>query len=336
VPYTINDIAKLAGVSKATVSRVINNIKTVDPNLRDKVLKVIEQVDYRPSAIARGLVKNETSLIGIIVPEVANNVFGVMIEGISKVAELHGYDIMLSLTEENTQKEINYLNLYRDKQVDGIILSSRLLKQEHIDLIQRFEIPCVLVGQKSTTPSIPSVHLDNFSASYEAVKTLIRFGHHKIAMIRAPLGDEQSGEERFRGYAAALADEGIQMEENWVAVSGFSAADGYMAMNKILQSGFTPTALFAAADRIALGAMHYLLDQGFSIPRDISIFGFDNIDVAELVRPKLSTVHYSSVELGMTAVRNLMKLIKKEEMPLQHTNIPHQIILRDSVAPCGR
>ncbi|UOF88676.1 LacI family transcriptional regulator [Fodinisporobacter ferrooxydans] len=328
---TINDIARLAGVSKATVSRVINNGKTVDPKLRDNVLSVIEQVNYRPSALARGLVKNESNLIGIIVPEIANIVFGVMLEGVSKVAEIYGYDIMLSLTEKSTKKEIHYLNLHRDKQVDGIILSSRSLKKEHIEIIERFEIPCVLIGQKSSVPGIPSVHLDNFSASYEAVKTLIRFGHRKIAMIRAPLDDGESGDERFRGYATALADEGIQFEDDWISVSDFSAAEGYVAMKQIIESGFQPTALFAASDKIALGAMNYLQDQGYMIPRDISIFGFDDMDVTELVRPKLSTVHYSSIEMGMTAFRNLIKLIKKEEIPAQHTNVPHQIILRDSV-----
>jgi LacI family transcriptional regulator len=329
--FTINDIARIAGVSKATVSRVLNNNSKVDKGLRDKVLAVIEEADYRPSALARGLVKNESKLIGIMIPNIANNVFGVLIEGVSRVAELYGYDIILSLTGVTSNKELHYLNLYRDKQVDGIIFGSEEFKKEHIETIQRYNIPCVLMGKKSTIPEIPSVHIDDFSASYEAVRTLIQLGHRQIAMIRAPLHVESVGEERYRGYTAALADAGLEMKEDNIGVSGFEIAGGYTAMRQIVERGMKPTAVFAAADRIAIGAINYLQDHHYSIPEDISVFGFDDIDIAQIIRPQLSTVSYSPIELGMTAFRSLIKLIKKEEIPAQHTNIPHQIIIRESV-----
>src|ERR1700730_16105490 len=197
---TIKEIAKMAGVSISTVSRVINNSKPVNSDVRQRVLAIIKQYKYSQNAMARGLVTKESGLIGIIAPAITNTVFGEMVDGISKVAELYNYDILLSLTEGVLHKEIHYLNLHREKKVDGIILSSTSLKEEHIEIIEQSNIPCILVGQVSHKENIPSVHVDNFHASYEAVRFLIRNGHTKIAMIRGFKCDKAAGEERFRGY----------------------------------------------------------------------------------------------------------------------------------------
>jgi LacI family transcriptional regulator len=335
MPITIKDIARMAGVSKSTVSRVINNSKPVKPELREKILKIMEEVHYRPNAMARGLAKNQSGLIGVIAPAITHTVFGEVVDGASKVAGLYGNDILLSLTEGDVEREIHYLNLHREKQVDGIILSSKLLREEHVKIIEQAKIPCVLVGQMSRVPNIPSVHVDNFSASYEAVKYLIHNGHRKIAMIRGPIGDQAAGDERLRGYMEAMQDSGLPIEEGWVTASGFSVHDGYEAMKRIFSANDNrPTALFAAADRIAIGAMNYLLEHGYQVPDDISIIGFDDIDMAAIVRPKLTTIHYSSHEIGMTAYRILRKLIKGETYSIQHSNVPHRLVIRDSVRKC--
>jgi LacI family transcriptional regulator len=330
---TIKDIARIAGVSIATVSRVINNTKPVNEDTRRRILALMEELNFRPNAMARGLVKKESCLIGFVFPEFKNTVFDALTDGVSGTAKFYGYDILVCLTQGELENEIHYLNLLREKQVDGIIFSSGAgLRPEHIAIIEPSRIPCVLVGQVSAYASIPSVHLDNFSAAYEAVTTLIRKGHRKIGMLRGPLGDIAAGEERFRGFQVAMADAGLSVQPHWVRASGFSVQDGYEAMEAMKESGPLPTAMFAAADRIAIGAMNYLLEQGFSVPEDISIMGFDDIDMASVVRPKLSTVHYSSYEIGTTAARSLMKLIRGEGVAAGHTEVPHKVVLRDSVS----
>lgn len=328
---TIKDIAKMAGVSISTVSRVLNNSKPVNEEIRKRVMEAVEQTGYRPNAMARGLVRNQSGLIGIIIPEFKNTVFDGVIDGVSSIAKVYGYDILLSMTGGSLANEIHYLHLFREKQVDGIVLSSVGLKDEHIEIIQHSEIPCVLVGQVSHVPSIPSVHVDNFSASYEAVTSLIQHGHRRIAMIRGPVEDIAAGHERSRGYRAAMADAGICVDESWIVASGFSVHDGYESMRKLIERGANPTAVFAAADRMAIGAMNYLFENGYHIPDDLSIVGFDDIDMSSVVRPKLTTVHYSANEIGMTAVRNLMKKIKGEGTYAQHTELPHRLVMRDSI-----
>jgi LacI family transcriptional regulator len=331
VPVTIKDIARMAGVSIATVSRVINNTKPVNENTRRRVMAVMEETNFRPNAMARGLVKKESGLIGIVIPEFKNTVFDALIDGVSNTAKFYNYDILLCLTQGLLENEIHYLNLLQEKQVDGIILSSSFLKPEHKAIVEKRYTPCVLVGQTSDVPFIPSVHVDNFSASYEAVTTLIRKGHRKIGMIRGPLGDKAAGEDRLRGYQAAIADAGIPFRPDWIVTGGFSVQDGFEAMKSMLSLEELPTALFVAADRPAIGAMNCLLEHGYRIPEDVSIMGFDDIDMSSVVRPKLSTVHYSSYEIGATATRGLMKLIRGERVDTQHTVVPHQVVIRDSI-----
>lgn len=328
---TIKDIARMAGVSISTVSRVINNSKPVNSEVKQRVLSIIKEMNFSPNAMARGLVKNESGLIGMIVPAITNNVFGDVVDGVSKVAELYNYDILLSLTEGVLHKEIHYLNLHKEKQVDGIIFSSEILKREHTEIIEQSQIPSVLLGQVSTHEKIPSVHLDNFQASYEAVSYLIQRGHTKIAMIRGIESDKAVGQERYRGYKSALRDAGIPLQEEWVVICGFSLHDGYEAMNRILDSGSRPSAIFAATDRMAIGAMNYLLETGYSVPEDFSIIGFDDIDMTVAVRPKLTTVHYSAHEMGMTTFRSLLQLIKGESVENHHLNVLHRLVVRESV-----
>jgi LacI family transcriptional regulator len=328
---TIKDIARLAGVSIATVSRVINNTKPVHDETRQRILTYMEELNFRPNAMARGLVKKESSLIGIVIPEFKDTVFDAMIEGVSDTAKFYNYDILLTLSRGDLANEIHYLNLLREKQVDGIIFSSISLKKEHIEIIEQSGIPCVLVGQASSVPTIPSIHLNNFGASYEAVTALIRNGHQKIGMIRGALGDIALGEERFRGFQAALTENGVKVNPEWVIVAGLSVREGYEAMERMYKTKSLPTALFAATDRIAIGAMNFLLEHGYRIPEDISIMGFDDIDMSTVVRPKLSTVQYSSLEMGCTATHNLMKLVHGGGVSVQHTNVPHQIVIRESI-----
>jgi LacI family transcriptional regulator len=327
---TIKDIATMAGVSISTVSRVINNSKPVKHEVRERIMAVIEETQFRPNANARSLVKNESFLIGVIVSELKNSVVDEFIYGINAISQMYGYDILLSMNSGTFKNELHYLNLFHEIRTDGIILMSSDLKEDHVDIVERFKIPCVMIGSSSNTASIPTVHIDNVTAAYEAVTYLIRNGHRKIAMIRGNIGNTVVGDHRFLGYRQALADAGIPIQEEWIVVGGLSTEDGMRSMSQIVESGSLPTAVFCATDRLAIGAMNYLRENE-NVQDDISVFGFDDIDLSKIVRPTLSTVKYSAEEIGMTAMRNLIKLIKGDQTIPQHTNLPHHLVIRDSV-----
>ncbi|WP_082084042.1 LacI family DNA-binding transcriptional regulator [Paenibacillus beijingensis] len=326
---TIKDIAKLAGVSFSTVSRVINNSKPVNEELRKRVLDVIEQTNFRPNAFARGLVKNKSNTLCIILSQIRNTVFDEMIDGVYTIAKMYGYEIMLRITEINEDDDFNFMNIFKEKQADGIIIGF-LYNPAHLDMIEDCGIPCVLIGQELVSESIPSVHVDNFTASYEAVSYLIQKGHRKIGMIRGLPQETETGVKRFQGYQKALNDAGLTIRHDWVIPSGLSVRDGMDAVKKIIDTGENPTAIFCATDRMAIGAMNYLQDIGYEVPGDISIVGFDDIDMCSVTRPKLSTIGYSASEMGMTAARQLIRLIKGEKVK-GHTEIPHHFKERESV-----
>jgi LacI family transcriptional regulator len=326
----MKDIAQMAEVSIATVSRVINNSKPVNHDVRMRVLKAMEQTNFLPNAMARNLAKNESLLIGVLVPEVKNTVLDDLINGINRVSKLYGYNIMLSLTAGTLENELHSFNMFREIQADGIIIVSENIKEELKKGIKASNIPCVLTGRDSLD-TIPSVHIDNVTAAYEAVTFLIQQGHRKIAMLRVRSGDIASGDHRYQGYQRALDEAGISISEEWVIESGVSVEEGMTAMRKLCEAGDMPTAVFCATDRIAIGAINYLQEIGKRVPDDISVFGFDGIDMSTIIRPKLSTVKYSAEEIGMTATRNVIKMIKGDDVTPRHWIITHYLENRDSV-----
>lgn len=331
---TIKDIAKMAGVSIATVSRVINNSKPVNEEIRQRVLDVIKETNYRANTLSSDFEKNESRLIGVITPQSSNTVLNDFLEGINNVSKLYGYDIIIGSTDGRAKNELHYLDLFSKLSVHGILFIGSAFEEKHVKIIDQSKIPCVLIGQISSISSVPSVHIDNVTASYEAVTYLIQNGHSEIAIIHGP--GPEIGEYRLQGYQQALGDADIAIRKDWIVESGLSVEDGMKAMRKIADTDSMPTAVFCATDWMAIGAMNYLMDNGLRIPEDVSIFGFDGSFMSALVRPALSTVGYSATEIAMTATRNLIKLIKEEEVTPHHSNVTHHLIIRDSTSAPGK
>lgn len=326
---TINDIAKMAGVSISTVSRVINNSKPVKEEVRMRVMEAIKRTNYRSGSIIDDSARTESQLIGVIAPQFSHTVLNDMVAGIGSIARLYGYELLIGLTDGTAESELDHLKRFGNIQSQGIIFVGSILERRHIETIEAAGIPCIVIGQVSNTPSIPSVHVDNVTASYEAVTHLIHKGHSRIAMIRGT-GDSGIGSDRFKGYKQAMSDAGLPVRENWVIESELSVDDGMNAMQRIAETGDMPSAVFCSTDWMALGAINYLLDHGLRIPEDVAVFGFDGSYLSSIIRPKLSTVEYSASDIGMTATRNLIKMIRGASDIPQHSNVTHYLAIRES------
>lgn len=321
----IQDVAKKADVSIATVSRVVNGYEHVSDKLKNRVQDAIDELNYKPNQIAKSLASQKTNLIGILVPDLKYDYYANMLSSIEEYASQNNYNIIVCNIKEDLEKEIRYINILKEMWVDGIILMHEKLNDNIKKLLLECQIPIVLASIKLKELNFPSVNIDDFKAAYDATKYLIDLGHKKIAIIAGDMRDYTAGHERFRGYKQALKDNNIQFNQSYFEQGNFSIKDGYNAMVKLLETGkVLPTAVFAVSDSMAVGAMNCMIDRGYDVPKDISIIGFDDIDLASAVRPKLTTVNQPAEKIGSLAVELLIKYIKKEfdendkEIVLEH------------------
>jgi LacI family transcriptional regulator len=331
---TIRDVAKRAGVSIATVSRVLNQSKPVSDQLRQRILQAVDELGYRPNAVARSMIQKKTGLIGVIVPEIANPYFSGLVEGIEAVAKEWSYYLMLAISEKNTQRELELLRIYQARQMDGILWATAQMDPTCQAEVEKIDIPCVVIGQRTEKMNTPSTVIDNRGASYEAVTHLIQSGHRHIGMIHGPLWDIQSGKERFEGYRQALLDHGLPFREEWV-VEGlrFDVQDGIRGAISIWNQPEKPTALFCACDRMAVGAMTVLKERGMDIPGEISVAGFDDEELASLVTPRLTTVRHSPYQMGYESARILTDILRRKRQPSPFTlTLDYQLIIRESTS----
>ncbi|MDN4524076.1 LacI family DNA-binding transcriptional regulator [Fictibacillus fluitans] len=325
-------MAQKAGVSVTTVSRVINNSKPVSSELRERVERVIKETGFAPSEVARGLVHRKTKLIGLMIPKVANTFFSQLIEGAEQVAKANGFNILLTVSHMDMEKEVDYLSIFKDRQLDGIIFSVSQFTNLHRQFFNEFEIPTVFLGQQIKETPYPYILIDNFKASYEATKYLINKGHEKIGILKGPDYDISTGYERYRGYQQALQDAGLAVHDDWVFSDFHDINNGYRGMKTIMEQDELPTAMFACSDVMAVGAINYLQDHGFRIPQDMSIIGFDDAELSTMFRPKLTTIRQDSFEMGAEAMRCLIEQIVEKKTEKKEIIFPHQLIERESTA----
>lgn len=329
---TIKDVAKKAGVSIASVSRVINDSKPVTPETKEKILKVIKETGYKPNAMARGLKKNESGLIGLITPDMENGTFAELVKGIESVIEKNSMNLIVSNSKGEIERELKELHIFKEQQLDGIIFSGVKFTKEHKEYFDRYKVPTVVVSQKFPGSGLSYVDIDNLKAANEAVKYLISMNHSKIALVHGPLYDKSAGEERYDGYYKALTEAGIEVNEGFIKEGNFTIKSGYEAMEEIIkENDKLPTAVFAASDRMAIGILDCCLDNGLSVPEDISIMGFDDIELATVVRPKLTTVNVDYSEIGKKTVELLLDKIKKNKDADTFYEADFEIIERETV-----
>jgi LacI family transcriptional regulator len=327
---TIKDIARMSGVSVSTVSRVINNSKPVNKEIREKVEKVINETNFRPNALARSLINKSTNLVGVIIPQI-NYISAELISGIEEVANQNGYNIILSNSRLDAAQELKAMDIFKEKQVDGIILSSVDITDHHEHLINENKIPLVVVGQKTTDYGIPWVDVDNYTPITELVRYLIRCGHMKIGMIHGPLKDQSAGYSRYQAFLDEMQRHQLPVDSACLVESNFSTKGGYHAMETLLRESNVPTAILCASDTIAIGAKNCAEDRGYLVPDDVSIVGFDDIDLATLVRPQLTTVRSSIQNMGSKSMETLLKIMNEGKLNQLEHYVEYRLMIRDSV-----
>ncbi|MBO8165183.1 MAG: catabolite control protein A [Brevibacillus sp.] len=330
MPITIYDVAREAGVSMATVSRVVNGNPNVKPTTRKKVLAAIERLGYRPNAVARGLASKRTTTVGVIIPDISSMFFAELARGIEDIATMYKYNIILCNSDQRLEKELQLINTLLEKQVDGLLFMGAEVKDAHLQVLSTAAVPVVLAATRDVESSLPSVTIDHFQAAYDATRLLIRDGHRRIAMLTGPLNDPLGGLLRFEGFKQALADAGIQYHEELVASGNYQYDSGLKAMNNFLKLDQPPTAVFAASDEMAIGAIHAVQDAGLRVPEDVEVIGFDNVRLAEMVRPRLTSVVQPMYDIGAVAMRLLTKYMNNEHVDEHVVVLPHRIEHRES------
>lgn len=326
---SIKDVAKEAGVSIATVSRVLNSIDVVNEDTKKRVEEVIEKLAYRPNIVARSLKTHRTSTIGIIIPDISSPFYPEIVRGAEDVANIYDYNIILCNTDLDAEKEMEYLNVLKEKMVDGVIYMSNSLESKTIELIKKLQMPTVLVETTDKEKTFPSVTINNEKAAYEATEYLIKKGNKKIAYIGVHENKINAGAIRYLGYKAALKDNGIVLNENMVFLHGLKAHSGYEGIKTILDKS-KPDALFCASDEAAMGAINALREANLRVPEDIDVIGFDDIYSAAIFYPKLTTISQPMYDMGSVSMRLLIKVIGKSIFEETHFVLPHELIERDS------
>ena len=327
---TIYDVAREANVSMATVSRVVNGNPNVKPTTRKKVLEVINRLGYRPNAVARGLASKKTTTVGVIIPDISSIFFAELARGIEDIATMYKYNIILSNSDQNEEKELHLLNTMLGKQVDGIVFMSGNITQNHIEEFQKSPSPIVLAGSIEQTGTIPSVNIDYEKATYDAVQSFIENGHKEIGLVIGPLREPINRDMKLEGYKKALNDFNIPFREEYVIEGDYTYDSGIEAIEKLLELQNRPTALFVASDEMALGVIHGAQDKGLIIPKDLEVITSDNTRLSLMVRPQLTSVVQPLYDIGAVAMRLLTKLMDKESVSEQVVILPHRIEKRDS------
>lgn len=325
---TIYDVAREADVSMATVSRVVNGNPNVKPATRKKVLEVIERLDYRPNAVARGLASKKTTTVGVIIPDVSNMFFASLARGIDDVATMYKYNIILANSDGDAVKEVNVLNNLLAKQVDGVIFMGHHITDEIRGEFSRSKTPVVLAGSIDPDDQVGSVNIDYQEATKEAVDLLAKNGKEKIAFVSGALINPINGQNRLSGYKEALNENSLEYNEGLIFEAPYSFKDGLSLVERIINSG--ANAAVVADDELAIGILDGLLDRGISVPDDFEIITSNNSLLTDVARPKLSTISQPLYDIGAVAMRLLTKMMNKEEVDEKSIVLPHNIMEKGS------
>lgn len=326
---TIKDVARLSEVSISTVSRVINDSKPVSPEVRRRVLKVIEETGYKPNDVARSLVTRRSYLIGVIVNNLAQSYVADIVRGIEEIGKMYGYDILLCSSYSSKETQEKYLQLLDRKQAEGLFLVGNRFDSEILDLAKSLNKPCVFFT-RDVHEHMNYISIDSSAAIYEMTKYLIKEGHKKIAYVSDFENRTTVESDKISGYLKAIEDNELQYSKIYVAGSG-KHGKAYELGTNIAKESSEFTAVVCSSDEIAIGIMNSFTDNGINIPDDVSVVGYGNIREGKFVRPQLTTIGEPYYDVGAVGMRMLIKTIKGDRTQQGLMELPFTIEKRNSV-----
>ena len=307
----ILDVALKAGVSIATVSRVVNKSDhKVNPTTRERVQEAIRELDYRPNALAKGLLMKKTMTIGIIIPDISNPYYAEIVRGIQDTADQAGYAVLIHNTDGKQERIIRHIYILREKSVDGVIFCGGIINgYETLSILKELKERVVVVGRHEV--DFPAVMVDNMGGATQAVEHLIDLGHRLIGCIGGPDGSP-TAVDRLTGYRNALAQNGIALDERLVKRGTWSPESGYLLARELLAGPERPTAVFSANDQMAFGVIKAAREMGLNVPKDLAVVGFDNVPPGSYFDPPLTTVEIPMYDIGVATMRMLIDLLSGE------------------------
>jgi len=329
---TIFDVAKEAGVSYSTVSRVANNYEYVRPSTRKKVEEAMQKLGYVANLKARSLAGGRSQVVGLLVYDLESSYQVEIVRGIDAELSSSDYDLMLSTTHERPVKESAYVDRLTRGLADGLLIVLPHSPQGYIDRLVEQEFPFVLIDYRDDQHAVSTVTVSNRQGAYDATQYLLELGHRRIGFIMGRL-HQSSASERFNGYLAALNDYGVAVHDELVRQGDFLEQTGYMCGVELLSLPERPTAILASSDAMAFGVMQAAQEAGLNIPEDLSLVGFDDIPEASYVRPALTTVRQPLNEMGRVGSRILMQHIEDPGLEPQHVQLKTELIIRGSCKP---
>jgi LacI family transcriptional regulator, repressor for deo operon, udp, cdd, tsx, nupC, and nupG len=327
---TIQDVAGQAGVSVATVSRVLNASPRVSPEARARVLEAIERLDYRPNLLGRNLRRTETRMVLVLLPTIANPFYARIVHGIEETAQHAGYNVLLCNTGSDKDRERLYLGMLSQRLADAAILMAPVLGVDEMESLCRSH-PLVQCCEYLEGAAVSHVTIDNRAAARDAVRHLALLGRRRIGMLSCR-NRFVSTRDRLDGYKDALLEAGIPYDESLVAYGDYGFASGRRAAATLFgrPAGERPTAVFAICDLMAIGALRAAHETGLSVPGDVAVAGFDNIIYSSMTEPQITTVAQPQVELGRTAMEILLRQLRGESVAPENIVIAHELLVRGS------
>lgn len=334
---TLKDIARETGVHVSTVSRALDPVerRSITEEVAMRVQAAAEKLGYRPNRIAAGLRTNRTLTVGVMIPDITNLIFPPILRGIESVLEPLGYASIIVNTDSEREREVRLLDVLRDRGVDGIIHAAVLRADPSIARAAEDGLPVVTLNRRVESPAIPCVVNDDDGGICAMLGHLTALGHRRIAHIAGPQ-DLSTGQLRLAAFRAAALNHEVAINENLIATAvRFDERDGARCLTSLLDTGVPFTAVLCANDRLALGAIEALRARGIDCPHDVSVTGFNDMPMLDLIRPRLTTVRIEQYGAGQAAARTLLRLLNAEapeEVPVE-TILPVELVIRDSTAP---
>ncbi len=327
---TITDVAKRAGVSTATVSHVLNGTRYVREETRACVLAAVNELGYRPNRLARSLVRGETHTLGLIIPDQANPFFAELARGVEDTAFERGYNVILCNSYGDLDKELRYQEVLSERQVDGILIVAAGASAEHVQDLQGWGMPVVIVDRDLAGVYADKVLTDNLKGGQLATNHLLQLGHRRIGCITGPSVTPSS--DRVTGYRHALQESGISADQELILRGDFQPASGYQGACKLLSLDDAPTAIFACNDLMAIGVISAAAQLGRDVPAQLSVIGYDNIRLSAFANPPLTTIVQPGYEQGVLAAKLLLERIQDPDLPPRREVLDTRLLVRQSTA----